>query len=331
MSVIAPLGPGLHLDIPAARYHEDPCATPSLSSSIAETIVVRTPRHAWFAHPRLNPDFETDEGNAAMALGSVAHELILGRGGGIEIVDADDWRTKAAKEARQAATDAGRTAVLSGTMADAERIRDAAVAELRARPDCANFFDNGARSEVVGIWHDIGGALCRMMIDRLTPAGTIYDLKVSGRGLDDRALANSMEDGYGLRAAFYLRGAAALHPEMAGRLRYRWIFVESKPPHAVRVVTADARTLALGDRTAALGIEKWRRCLATGDWPSYPRQVETVGVADWTEKRVMDREAIDPDAARMMVSGRPDPVSIYEPDPIPYGEYPRRLENHDAT
>lgn len=319
MSISAPLAIGLHLDIPAERYHGDPCAIPSLSSSIAETIVFRTPRHAQHGHPRLNPDFQPDEGNAAMALGSVAHELILGRGGGIEIVDAEDWRTKAAKEARQAATDAGRTAVLVGTMTDAERIRDAAVAELRARPDCADFFDEGARSEVVGIWHDIGGALCRMMIDRLTPSGTIYDLKVSGRGLDDRALANSMEDGYGLRAAFYLRGAAALHPEMAGRLRYRWIFVESKPPHAVRVVTADARTLALGDRTAALGIEKWRRCLATGDWPSYPRQVEVIGVNDWAEKRVLEREEVDADANRMTVSDHAPPAGAV-PERMIFGE-----------
>ena len=75
---------GIHHDITAADYHSDCCDEPSLSSSIAGLLIDQTPKHAWTAHPRLNPNFKP-ESSPAMNLGSVAHELLLGKGGGFEI------------------------------------------------------------------------------------------------------------------------------------------------------------------------------------------------------------------------------------------------------
>lgn len=288
----APLGPGLHLDVPAERYHADPCAEPSLSSSIAHTLVIETPRHAWFSHPRLNPAFEASEPNAAMAIGKVAHEMILGRGGGIVVVEADDWRTNKAKDARTAAESTGKTAVLRKTMAEAERIREAVLLCIRETPEAVDFYHADAHSEVVGIWRDIGGPMCRIMVDRLSPEGVVYDLKITARGLDDVALGRALEDGYACRGAFYIRGLERIDPAMAGRFRYRWIFAESTAPYAVRIVEADARTLALGDRQAALGIATWQRCLTTNTWPGWPRRVAQIGMGTWADARIAGREAV---------------------------------------
>ena len=290
---LAYLAPGLHLDVLAERYHADPCSEPSLSSSIAHTLITETPRHAWFKHPRLNTMLEPRDPTPAMALGSIVHEMVMGRGGGIEVLDFDDWRTKAAKEARATATAAGKTAVLLKTMVDAEAIRDAALQCIEETSEAADFMHPEARSEVVGIWRDLGGPLCRIMVDRLSPEGVVYDLKITGQGMDDVAIGRQLEDGYACRAAFYLRGLSHLDPAMASRFRYRWIFVESSAPYAARIVEADARTIELGDRQAALGIATWDRCLRLGQWPGWPRGVARLGMGTWAENRILEREQSD--------------------------------------
>ncbi|MBW4971899.1 hypothetical protein KZY98_15680, partial [Croceibacter atlanticus] len=56
-----PLSPGTY-DLPAEVYHADQmCAVPTLSSSLARLMLARSPRHAWHASPRLNPDHQSDD------------------------------------------------------------------------------------------------------------------------------------------------------------------------------------------------------------------------------------------------------------------------------
>jgi hypothetical protein len=87
---------GIHQTCSAALYHSDPAEQPSLSSSIAKTILSKTPRHAWLEHPRLNPAAAIVDEDDKFNLGSVAHELILRKGGGFDICDFDNWQTRAA-------------------------------------------------------------------------------------------------------------------------------------------------------------------------------------------------------------------------------------------
>ncbi len=47
-----------------AAYHADPCADPSLSRSIAEKLILESPRHAHAAHPRLTKQDEEEEKNS---------------------------------------------------------------------------------------------------------------------------------------------------------------------------------------------------------------------------------------------------------------------------
>ena len=82
-------GIGIHYSMRAAAYHADPCERPSLSSSIAKILLEKTPRHAWTAHPRLNPDFAAKD-ESKFDLGTAVHELMLGKGVGYTIIKAAD-------------------------------------------------------------------------------------------------------------------------------------------------------------------------------------------------------------------------------------------------
>ena len=61
-----------------ADYHADVGSpVPSLSSSIANVLISRSPLHAWMAHPRLNPDWRPEPWNKRLDFGTFAHKLLL--------------------------------------------------------------------------------------------------------------------------------------------------------------------------------------------------------------------------------------------------------------
>jgi PDDEXK-like domain of unknown function (DUF3799) len=310
---------GLHDDVPAADYHRDPAESPSLSSSVAKIILAATPLHAWTAHPRLNPAYQA-ETDPKFDRGSVAHELILGRGAGYEVVEAEDWRSKAAKEARDDARSRGFVPILGRHALDSWAMARSVVKRMRDIPDLAPLLGqsetclaNGLAERVM-IWRDIGGALCRAMIDFHGPAPTaIWDIKTTGALLDDETRARQIVNlGHDVQAAFYLRGLSQLMPDLAGRFRWRWIVVEDSPPFEVRVIEPLAELLEIGDRKAALAIEKWRRCVETGLWPGYPPHVTRIGMPAWASERWLERERTDPDADAMVLLNHP--VSTRAPE-----------------
>jgi hypothetical protein len=146
----------------------------------------------------------------------------------------------------------------------------------------------------VAIWRDALGPMCRARPDWLDLEGAaIYDLKTTGTGLDDRSLnMNIASDDtmLDMRASFYLRGLERLVPEAAGRIVYRWIFVESKSPCEARVFEMDELTRSFGDRKAVYAINKWQRCLTENRWPGYPRKIEKPKYPAWAETAWLDRE-----------------------------------------
>ena len=54
-------------------------------------------RHVWERTPRLNSN-AVPENKAAFDLGSAAHALFVGHGAALDVIQADNWRTKAAKD-----------------------------------------------------------------------------------------------------------------------------------------------------------------------------------------------------------------------------------------
>lgn len=282
---LAGRGVGFYTDMTAAKYHADPCPAPSLSSSIAKVLVNETPRHAWFAHPRLNPRLERGD-ESKFDLGSVVHEFLLGKGGGYEVLAFDNWTTKAAKEARDEVRDSGKTPILSK---DFDRVATmAGVANARLEAMGIDILAN--QNESVIIWQE-RDAWCRAMIDSLGKDGVVYDLKTTGVDLSDNSLMRQIINiGYDISAAFYLRGLQSVFPEIEGRLRWRWIWIETSPPHEVRVTEASGMTLEIGARKADFAIRKWQHCMATDKWPGYATKVETIDLPPWAESQWLERE-----------------------------------------
>jgi hypothetical protein len=294
---------GLHLDISAEQYHADRLLDdPTLSSSIAKILYDETPRHARQAHPRLGA-YIGERASREMNLGSVAHEIMLGKGGGYVVSPYDDYKTKDARAWRDETIASGQTPIKDKDYRAAEQMAKSLRVFLAEVPGAEAAFSQG-RAETVVIWRDIGGPLCRCMIDWLD-GPIIWDLKTTGNGLSDRALRTWIASGLDLQGAFYMRGLETVEPKFAGRLKWRWCFLETEPPFEARIIEMDGATRAYGDRKAALAIEKWRKCLAENKWPGYPRVIEHLDYAAWSEANILAREEWDADAMNMRTIHQP--------------------------
>lgn len=277
---------GRHLGVPAGVYHADPCPAPSLSRSIASLICNASPLHAWYAHPRLNPEFEpvVDE---RFELGTVVHSVFLEGQAAVEVVDADSWRTNAAQDARDAARAAGRIplladqwpAVVNAVTAVRERML-----ELDVDPPV---FRDGTAEEVI-VWNE-RAAWCRARPDWLrSDLATIDDLKSTSASADPRRWARSLFDrGYDVQAEFYARGVEAVTGE---RPAFRFVVVEVKPPHAVSVLRLGPDAEVLARKKVDYALEVWARCLESGRWPSYSSREALALLPAYEESRWLEVE-----------------------------------------
>lgn len=279
----------------AAQYHADPCATPSLSSSIAKVLLKQTPRHAFAAHPRYTPP-RPKKTKPAMALGSVVHELLLGKGGGIVVVEADDWRTKAAQEQRDKAEAAGKVPVLIEQFNEADKIAEYVREALPGMERAHDMFRNG-EAEIVAIWREPNGAICRAMLDHAAidreVNARIDDLKTSGVDIGPDAIGKVIANmGYEVSAAFYMRGVSALLPEVKN-ISFRFAFVETDEPYEVVAVELDRTGYEIGRRQVCAAIHVWRECQLSGKWPGFPRRLIQAEYPAWAATQWELRETDD--------------------------------------
>lgn len=262
--------PGVYQDFPEESYHADPLPEPSASRSIIQTIAEKTPRHAFIAHPKLNPDFERKEDDK-FAMGNAGHKAILSRGKGVIVGDFPDYRTKAAQEWKAEAKKAGLVPLLEEQAKRVEAMR-AAVFEQLPDHGLEHLFDrNKGRAEVVAAWVDPVAGWSRLMADWLEQDLTITDIKVTE--VDDftpEGLGRHMSGmGYEFIHAWYERGITTLFPEMEGRFKYRFLFVEAKPPFSIMPILLPNDAIAKGRQMVAMGAERWAQAKATGKWPRY--------------------------------------------------------------
>ncbi|MBP0492226.1 PD-(D/E)XK nuclease-like domain-containing protein [Pararoseomonas indoligenes] len=275
--------PGIY-DMPAADYHADPCPEPSLSSGIAKLLVRRSPRHARHAHPRLGGVTRT--ATEAMDAGSILHGLLLGEGGDYVAVDADDWRSKAAKEQRSAIREQGKIPVLADEMEALHEAAGIAEAEMMDRPDLRAFFSPG-RSEAVLTWQD-SGVWCRAMVDRLPSEGGIwFDLKTTATSGAPEDYQRTMIRDHAFQAAFYLRGGRALGMRPK---EMRFVVVERHPPYGVCVMACAPSLLAMAEAEVERAIRAWGDCLRSDHWPGYLTQTAYVEAPAWMMVAEDERE-----------------------------------------
>jgi hypothetical protein len=275
------------LTIDAAAYHADGFGEqPSLSSSIARVLVSQSPKHAWTAHPRLNPDYRSEE-KEAFDIGTIAHALLLEDGADVAVLPFDDWRKKDAQEARKEAREAGRTPLLEKHWQAVTEMVAATRRQLDALDADPAVFADGLAEQTL-VWDDHGVA-CRARLDWLRDdRATIDDYKTSSRSANPEQFSRSLFSmGYDVQAAFYRRGLLCLAGSLA---EFRFVVQETFPPYALSVVTLGAEALALADEKVQYAIDLWRKCLAADRWPAYPTRVCVADLPSYEETRWLARE-----------------------------------------
>ncbi len=283
------LGEGLHPDVPEAIYHRDPAPQASLSSSVARILLDRSPLHAQLAHPRLSPAWTDDDTtDRARDKGSAAHALMLGRGRRVVEIEADSYRTNAAKAAAAAARADGNVPLLTADAADVRLLVAAGKVQLEDS-ELAGIFDDGD-AELTAIWQD-GSTWCRSRFDHLPTivrkGGHVIvpDYKTTaGSAHPDDFARTLFEQGYDLQAAFYERGLRKLIPAIRS-VEFVFIVQEQEPPYALSIVGLDGQALELAQAKADTAIRLWRSCIETGRWPGYERRIVRAEMPAWRAER----------------------------------------------
>lgn len=272
-------------------YHADPCPQPSLSSHIAITVISKSLLHAWRKHPR-SPQFEPSAAGTAADRGSAAHALLFG-GKAIEPIFADDFRTAAARDARDAARAASRIPMLAREVEDLTEMTEIA----RQR-----FFDlhGGAYlCEQSAIWRDSssdGPGWRRARLDTLsTSRQLIVDYKTTEGAVDalscERRIA---EMGLQVQAAAYIAAVETLHPELLGRVKFIFQWQEQKAPYALSppIEMSDA-FLSLGRAQWQAACRLWDAALKHNAFPGHSRHPHLACPPPWELTRWEERELSD--------------------------------------
>lgn len=281
--------PGIHFGITAAEYFADPAPCPSLTQSIAKILLDRSPLHAWHAHPRLGAKERTVEEAyvSAQAIGNAAHKLFLGRGKEVVIIEANDFRTNAAKETRYAVAVEGKVPILAKHHGRAVAMVKAAKEHL-APLGLAEFSGD---SEVVIAWEE-NGVWMRSMIDKLSTSRTlVLDLKTSGMSCAPHGIGRMMESaGWDVQAAMHERGLNVLDPDSTGRRRHLFIAQENELPYALTIAEMSESVMTMGRKKLEMAATIWRHCIERGEWPGYPTDIIVPDYPGWAQTQWLDRE-----------------------------------------
>ncbi len=279
------------LKVPAKAYHADELGTdqPCLSASMINLLLAKSPRHAWFAHPKLNPNFErkTEE---KFDVGTAAHQLFLEGVDALAIIPFDDWRTSAAKELRDEARLAGRIPLLTPQAEDVYKLVDALRTKLRQRNDDPALFTDGQPEHTI-TWQE-DGVWCKARLDYLNNAHTlISDLKTTKASANPEAWARTAYGmGADVQVAFYQRAVSSLHPERILPPEFRYVVVEVEAPYELAVFSLAPSALDLANAKIDKALAIWKRCLSTGAWPGYASEVAYIEAPGWAEAQWMARE-----------------------------------------
>ncbi|MBX3502831.1 MAG: PD-(D/E)XK nuclease-like domain-containing protein [Alphaproteobacteria bacterium] len=289
------LGAGIHPHIAESAYHADPCPEPSLSASIAKMLVSQSPLHAWTAHPRLNPAWQSDESSKAQDIGSAAHALLLGVGRGMEVIKFKDYRSNAAKDARDAAREAGKVPVLEDDAGDVRAMVLSARQQLAAH-EVGDVFD-GCMAEQTMVWRD-DDTWCRARIDCLPADFTgegrvrLVDYKTSSGSAEPDAFTSRL---YGMdgdiQAAFYERGILKLYPAVR-EVEFLFIAQETKPPYGLSVVALSNKALDQARERVEEAFKVWRTCIKADRWPGYVPRICRVDPPGWQGKQHEERKIL---------------------------------------
>lgn len=265
--------PGIYTYFDERLYHADR----SLSASGAKRLLAPG-CPALFKHDRDNGGRPNKR---AFDVGHAAHAAVLGVGLELVVIDADDWRSKGARDERDCAYAAGKCPVLAKEKAAV----DAMAAAIRQHPLASQLLDpEHGQPEVSAFWHDQRHGIDRRARFDWLPHSDggrliVPDYKTTASA-EPRAFQRSIFNfGYDIQAVFYTDAIQA--HGLAEDVEFLFIAQETTAPYLITVHELDAVALQLGRERVDRACAIFRECAATDTWPGYSDDIELATPPLW--------------------------------------------------
>jgi hypothetical protein len=265
-----PTGNGVFGDLPDEIYHAD---RSSLSFSGAKLLLPPS-CPAKFRETMDNPPKPKPQ----YTFGHAVHALVLGKGAEILEVDAPDWRSKSAQEARAQACN-GIAPMLTHELEIAREMEQA----VRQHPTAGPLFAAEGLAEHSLYTDDpVTGIRLRGRVDWLTTIDGqlwIVDLKTSDTA-DPESFARK-------GAGYMYHGQHAWYEDLVKAVklsdapRFVDVVVEKTRPYVVTVVEFDAESVDEGRRQNRRAIDLYAECVRTDTWPDYGPGIHPISVPAW--------------------------------------------------
>jgi hypothetical protein len=288
--------------LPAVDYHALRALSASGAWLLAEECAAKFLwRSPW--NPLYMPEAKTE-----FDLGVAAHLAVLEpqhQADSVVLIEAGDYRSSRARDARDAARAQGKVPLLPYQL----DIISAIAGSIRTHPIAAEAF-NGGDAEVTLTWHDpTTGIACKARPDYL-PAHRrwLVDLKTAASANPRTWRDQAYRLGYHARAAWYLGGAESVLGHAPQE--YWFVIVEKEPPYLVSVITFDEPALTWGRLANRKACELFARSAAANDWPGYREPGQNrdrafrIGLPTWAIHQLHDRE----DAGEFKAAAPSDPA-----------------------
>ena len=272
--------PGIY-NLNEETYHGDPVEGGSLSPSSAKYLIPGDPFDGCprkFAYKRDTPQ----KPKTAFDTGHVVHKLVLGEGNQIVVVDAKDWRTKAAQEAKAEAYKKGHIPCLRETHDAAQAMAKA----LYAHPFAGDLFKYG-KAERSLFWKDPEyGVWLRTRPDWMPTKSDIFpDYKTAASAAIGPFQRQAYNIGYCIQAAFRIEGIKALgiHPDP----KFVFVVQEKEPPHMVTVFQPTPNEIQWGRIFMRKAISEFAKCQTEDDWTrEYATDIVQGIFPSWAEPKL---------------------------------------------
>ena len=277
-------------DLDMATYRGQPADAMSMASSDAVILTETTPAHlraAWA---------DTEDNSKEADLGTLIHALVLEphrKHGLIAEIDAADYKTKAAQEARDAAREAGKIPVLPKHLKQAE----GAVQAVRNHPVAAALLAEGEAEQSWFAKDRATGLYLKCRPDFFTRKRIIVDIKSVASAAPDFLQRRVYDGRWFQQAPWYCDVVERVDGKPAAG--YCWLVVEQKPPHSVVIRRPPDTVLMHGHRLNQQAIATMARCVATDQWPSWSDTIEDLSLPSYAMFRLEEDGVVNEGKDRM--------------------------------
>ena len=272
---------GVHFGFDVNRYH----ALPGASSSILRKLWQSTPLHL-----KAMMD-EPVEPSPAMVLGTIGHAIALSEPlpkliTYPETYDSEDGKKKWSNNAKACkAWTAARKAegLIPCTQETLDNAHGAAAA--LARHEIAGPILQVCKTEVTLItWDETNDIAVRCRLDIVPHMPFLADCKFSHTVNADDWAKHAWNSGYHIQAALY----QWVWNEMAGaeepKEGFKYLCVESKPPHDVRVFSCTDELIRKGREEIIRLLPVYAKCVKENLWPGSPAVEAKLDLPKWVNK-----------------------------------------------